>query len=270
MKPAIVAPGKSISYYLEYIHSIPVLTVEQEISLFISLGNGTTSAAQNIVLHNLRLVAYVARKYKSSVASLEELIQEGNVALMHAVKHFDVSFGVRFASYAMLHIKSAILDFIRHNYRIINVVTTKSHKKIFNNKSMFRSTKINKEETEYIAKTLNVPVDDVKEMHSKLTMKFESVIVDNDGEYDVLPIPDDRYDPSLIIEELDSESHQNNCIYSVLSELSERDRKIFTDRWLIEDKKTLKEVGHEHNISCERVRQLEDRILIKIRENIQK
>ena len=268
MLPTI--PGNSIQTYLNYIHSIPVLSASEEQVLLLDVERGCNDAAHKIILHHLRFVAYIAHKYRSSVVPIEDCIQEGNLALLDAVKKYNtiVSNGARFATYAVFHIKTAILQLIRHNYRIIDIVTTNAQKKLFNNKSMFKSDSLDNKEAEYIATTLNVDIADVVDMHAKLTTTFQSVVIGDDGVYDVLPIEDNRYDPELLIETFVDEDRQRKQLEQALLTLNDRDRQIIQHRFLSEERLTQTEVGKLFNISCERVRQIETRIIQNLRNEL--
>lgn len=263
-------PGNSIQQYLNYIHSIPVLSINDELILLKKMQEGCNDAAHDIILHHLRFVAFIAHKYKSAIVPIEDLIQEGNVGLLQAVKNFDltVSKGIRFATFAVYHIKSAVLNFIHHNFKLIDIVKTASQRKIFNNKSMFSSEILDQKEINYIAETLNVEKSDVIDMHQRLNMYCQSVIIDESGVYDIIPIADDRYDPALLLEKFSDEEVQQHMLRNAMLDLSTRDRDILHHRFFSEKKLTQTEVGKLFGISYERVRQIEQKLINKLRNDL--
>jgi RNA polymerase sigma-32 factor len=217
-------------------------------------------------------VVKVARGYSGYGLAQSDLIQEGNIGLMKAVKRFDPSVGVRLVSFAVHWIKAEMHEFILRNWRIVKVATTKAQRKLFFNlRSLKKSSrKLTLEEATAIAADLNVTPEQVLEMEGRLTSydaSFEAQ-TDDEDEGRVAPamyLEDNRYDPARQIEEEDWEENSNRALHSAMSQLDDRSRTILKRRWLDDEKATLHELAAEYKVSAERIRQLEKNAMDKIK-----
>jgi RNA polymerase sigma-32 factor len=264
----------NLDAYIRQINSIPVLTAEEERELALRLEhNNDLAAAQQLILSNLRFVVKIARGYSGYGLPLSDLIQEGNIGLMKAVKRFSSSHEVRLISYAVHWIKSEIHEFVLRNWRIVKVATTKPQRKLF---FKLRSSKnrlgwFTNDEVNDVAKTLGVKPETVLEMESRLSgsdVTFDAPVDDNDDEHQFTPaayLSDDRADPAQLLEHDDRQSLQLSQMEDSLKTLDERSHDIIQRRWLNEEKATLHELAAEYQVSAERIRQLEKNALIKMR-----
>jgi RNA polymerase sigma-32 factor len=271
MLPSV--PGGSLSQYLKHIETIPRLTQQQEQDLLIKIADNCAQSAQKLIVHNLRLVAFIAKRMHNTHISFEDLIQEGNTALMLAVKNFNLTIGkgVRFASFAAMHIKGSILQFIQRNMQIVAIATTKPHKKIFNNKSLFTGNTLDSDEAAYIAEHLNVEIHDVIEMHKRLHTSFHATFINDEGEMDDVVIEDPRYNPEALLidyEDYAETQRKITAINDVLQTLSERDRSVLQERWCADKKVILKDLGIRYGLSTERIRQIESKVLQHIKNTL--
>lgn len=275
--PALPVTGLSagnLEAYIQQINSIPMLTADEEHELAIRLQEkNDLAAAQQLIMSNLRFVVKIARGYSGYGLPLGDLIQEGNIGLMKAVKRFSVSHQVRLISYAVHWIKSEIHEFVLRNWRIVKVATTKPQRKLF---FKLRSSKkrlgwFNREEVQDVAKTLGVKPETVLEMESRLSgadITFDASDKDDDEEYSFTPsayLTDDRADPAQQLEQDDSRSQELSLMKRSLKTLDERSQIIIQRRWLNETRATLHELADEFQISAERIRQLEKNALNKMR-----
>jgi RNA polymerase sigma-32 factor len=231
-------------------------------------------AARQLVLHHLRFVVHVARGYLGYGLPLGDLIQEGNIGLMKAVKRFDPKVGVRLVSFAVHWIKAEMHEYILKNWRIVKVATTKSQRKLFFNlrKSKKRLGWMNRAEVETIAKDLKVTPEEVLEMESRLAGKDigfdltpESEDEDSASVAPVTYLADENSDPAESIEKQDSADRDESRLGYALTGLDDRSRHILQRRWLDEEKATLQELADKYHISAERVRQLENNAIRKLR-----
>lgn len=267
------APGVNLGAYINTVHQIPILTPEQENELAHRYyDEGDLEAAKILVMSHLRFVIHIARSYSGYGLSQADLIQEGNLGLMKAVKRFDPNKGVRLVSFAVHWIKAEIHEFVIKNWRIVKVATTKAHRKLFFNLRSLKKTnnQLTLEEADAIAKDLNVSRKQVLEMESRLTSydaSFEAQTSDDeDGRYAPQLFLEDEVDPAELVEEADWEENNNNALKAAMDTLDERSRDIVEQRWLSEQKSTLHELAAVYNISAERVRQIEKNAMDKIRE----
>ena len=268
----------SLDAYINSVNAIPVLSAEEEQRLAFKLRDEQDlQAAQTLILSNLRFVVHVARGYSGYGLQLADLIQEGNIGLMKAVKRFDPEVGVRLISFAVHWIRAEIHEFVLRNWRIVKVATTKAQRKLFFN---LRGAKkrlgwMNQQEVEAVAKDLNVKPETVLQMERRLSahdVSFSATPVSGGSEdeaygpEDYLPA-DDGYDPGHAVAELEWDTHQTERLQSALATLDDRSRDILYSRWLSEkaDKVGLKELGEKHGISAERVRQVENQAIRKLR-----
>ena len=273
MPTALSAPGVNLGAYINAVHQIPILTAEQEQELAHRYTDeGDVEAARLLVMSHLRFVIHIARSYSGYGLPQGDLIQEGNVGLMKAVKRFDPNKGVRLVSFAVHWIKAEIQEFVIRNWRIVKVATTKAHRKLFFNLRSLKKTnnQLTLEEAEAIAKDLNVTVKQVLEMESRLTSydaSFEAQSDDEDeGRYAPQYFLEDAADPADMVEDADWEENNNSALMEAMEDLDDRSRDIVQQRWLNEQKATLHELAAEYNISAERVRQIEKNAMDKIKE----
>ena len=274
----IASPGANLEAYVRAVNSISVLSVEEERELAELLhGFGDVEAARQLVLANLRFVIYIARSYSGYGLSEADLIQEGNVGLMKAVKRFNPEFQVRLVSFAVHWIKAEIHEFILRNWRIVRVATTKAQRKLFFN---LRSQKnrlgwLRHQEVQDIAAALGVKPETVLQMEGRLSAQDPSFELPEGDDEDAFIASPSQFlaqpdsDPANIVEHRDTHSDETGQLRQGLAKLDERARDILTKRWLIEPKVTLQELAVYYGISAERVRQLEQAALKKLRLNIQ-
>jgi RNA polymerase sigma-32 factor len=274
--PTLV-PGASLEAYVNSVNSIPMLTSERERELAERLFyHQDLEAARQMVLAHLRFVVHIAKSYSGYGLAQSDLIQEGNVGLMKAVKRFNPEMGVRLVSFAVHWIKAEIHEFILRNWRIVKVATTKAQRKLFFN---LRSQKkrlawLNNDEVQAVASTLGVEAREVREMESRLTgqdMAFDPASDADDDTAFQSPaqyLEDNRYDPARQLEESDWSDNSSANLHEALEGLDERSRDILYQRWLAEDKATLHELAAKYNVSAERIRQLEKNAMNKLKGKI--
>ncbi len=265
----------SLESYIGAVHQIPVLSVEDEQAFARRLReDNDIAAAQNLILAHLRFVVHVARGYNGYGLQLADLIQEGNVGLMKAVKRFDPDMGVRLVSFAVHWIRAEMHEFIIKNWRIVKVATTKAQRKLFFNlrKSKTRLGWMNMAEVRAVAEDLNVPVSEVLEMEARLSGRdigFDAPDSDDDDRAPPSPVTwlaAEGEDPAQAYERNDSEDHQLAMLREGLAELDARSRDIVKRRWLDADNKvTLQELADEYGVSAERIRQIEANALKKMK-----
>ena len=265
----------SLEAYISAVHQIPVLSVEDEQRLAHRLReHNDLAAAQELILSHLRFVVHVARGYSGYGLPLGDLIQEGNIGLMKAVKRFDPAVGVRLVSFAVHWIRAEMHEFIIKNWRIVKVATTKAQRKLFFNlrKSKTRLGWLNAEEVRAVAKDLNVSEREVLEMESRLSGRDIGFDAPDDADDDHAPpapvsylVADDG-DPAAAYESADSEADQLDVLREGMAKLDARSRDIIKRRWLDADSKvTLQELADEYGVSAERIRQIEANALKKMK-----
>lgn len=269
-----LSPGANLESYVATISAIPVLTPVEERELSDRLYyEQDLEAARILVMSHLRFVVHIARSYSGYGLNQADLIQEGNVGLMKAVKRFNPEVGVRLVSFAVHWIKAEIHEFILRNWRIVKVATTKAQRKLFFN---LRSKKkslgwLNNEEANAIADDLGVETRTVYEMEGRLNAYDTAFDArDNDDEDNVNQAPalfleDKSADPALLVEDDNFEKDSNDRLHQALAELDERSRDILQKRWLTEDKATLHELAAVYGVSAERIRQLEKNAMNKLK-----
>jgi RNA polymerase sigma-32 factor len=267
-------PVSSIEAYLHYVNQIPMLTQEEEYELAVQLQkNHELAAAKRLILSHLRYVARVAKGYLGYGLPLADLIQEGNIGLMKAVKRFNPDVGVRLVTFAMHWIKAEIHEYILRNWRIVKVATTKAQRKLFFN---LRNLKkhlgwMTPQEVNDVAKDLGVKPETVREMEMRLTtsdMSFDAHNDQDDEEAHFAPagfLEDHRHNPAQELEQADWSEQSSDTMYLALDQLDERSQDIIRARWLDENKLTLQALADKYQISAERVRQLEKNAMGKIR-----
>ena len=265
----------SLEAYVGAVHQIPVLSVEDEQRLAHRLReDNDIAAAQELILSHLRFVVHVARGYSGYGLQLGDLIQEGNIGLMKAVKRFDPTVGVRLVSFAVHWIRAEMHEFIIKNWRIVKVATTKAQRKLFFNlrKSKTRLGWLNAEEVRAVAKDLNVSEREVLEMESRLSGRDIGFDAPDDADDDHAPPAPVSYlvandeDPAAAYESADSEADQLEILRDGMARLDARSRDIIKRRWLDADSKvTLQELADEYGVSAERIRQIEANALKKMK-----
>ncbi|MBB4127410.1 RNA polymerase sigma-32 factor [Xanthomonas translucens] len=271
----IPSPLGSLDAYIGAVHQIPVLTSEEERALAVRYRDQEDlDAARELVHSHLRFVVHVARGYNGYGLPLGDLIQEGNIGLMKAVKRFDPEMGVRLVSFAVHWIRAEMHEYILKNWRIVKVATTKAQRKLFFNlrKSKTRLGWMNAAEVTAVAKDLNVSEREVLEMESRLSGRDIGFDAPSDEDDDHAPPSPAAYlmaaeeDPSQAYERADSEDNQLQLLREGLAELDARSRDIIKRRWLDADSKiTLQELADEYGVSAERIRQIEANALKKMK-----
>ena len=274
--PVLSGSASSLEAYITAAHHIPILTLEQEQSYARQLQEtGDISAAQQLVLPHLRFVIKIAKNYSGYGLAIADLIQEGNIGLMKAVKRFDPEIGVRLVSFAVHWIKAEIHEFILKNWRIVKIATTKAQRKLF---FKLRSQKkrlgwFKHEEVLDVAETLGVTPENVREMENRLNnhdMAFD-LSSDDDDEHayqsPALTLTSDRPSPELLLEQADDKENLQETLMQALDDLDDRSRQIVSQRWLSDSKATLHELADEYGVSAERIRQIEKNAFNKIKAN---
>jgi RNA polymerase sigma-32 factor len=273
-----LSPGRNLDAYMQSVTAIPVLSVEEERSLGERLQlDGDVEAARRLVMSHLRFVVHVAKTYSGYGLPLGDLIQEGNVGLMKAVKRFDPTMGVRLVSFAVHWVKAEMHEFILRNWRIVKVATTKAQRKLFFN---LRSKKkglgwMNTDEVNSIAEDLGVDAKVVRQMEGRMASidtAFDAPEGADDEQAAWAPahfLEDKSADPSIQVEDSNWEKDAQRRLMSAMSELDERSKDILARRWLTDDKATLHELAAEYGVSAERIRQLEKNAMKKIRVSME-
>lgn len=272
----IASPGGNLESYINSIHNIGILSSEEEKKLAEDLYyRNDLDAARKLVLAHLRFVVHIAKTYSGYGLSEADLIQEGNIGLMKAVRRFNPEVGVRLISFAVHWIKAEIHEYVLRNWKIVKIATTKAQRKLFFN---LRSKKkdlgwLTEEEVKSISEDLGVKPSDVKEMEKRLSgldMSFDPLEGDANEKANYAPanyLEDSTSNPSEIIEKEDDSSLNTAQLYEALKQLDDRSRDIIYDRWLSDKKLTLHELAEKYGISAERVRQIEQNAMKKVKQN---
>ncbi len=268
----IPLPTGSLEAYISAVNTVPMLSLEKEQALATRFReNGDIDAARQLVLSHLRFVVRVARGYSGYGLQQADLIQEGNIGLMKAVKRFDPSVGVRLVSFAVHWVRAEMHEFILRNWRIVKVATTKAQRKLFFN---LRSSKkrlgwLNNEEVAAVAKVLNVEPKDVLQMEERLSARdlaFDANPADDDER--IAPaayFSDLRFEPSQQLESVEIAETNKEQLLAAMGDLDERSRDIVTRRWLADPKETLKTLAEKYEVSAERIRQIEKNAFVALR-----
>jgi len=274
----LVNPTGSLEAYIQAANQIPMLTAEEEYELATRLQeDGDLNSARRLVLSHLRFVIHVARGYSGYGLPQGDLIQEGNIGLMKAVKRFDPTVNVRLVSFAVHWIRAEIHEYILRNWRIVKLATTKAQRKLFFNlrKSKKRLGWFSAEEVQAVARDLNVEPATVLEMEKRMSSQDTSFdgYTDSGDDDDFSPAPagylqDLSHEPSLQLENADWDEHNNSRLQQALETLDERSQDIVKQRWLSEKKSTLHELADKYNVSAERIRQLESNAMKKMRNTL--
>ena len=274
---AIANPGAlgTIEAYISAVHRLPVLTHQQEIELGKKVRDDTDlDAARQLILSHLRLVVSIARQYLGYGLPHADLIQEGNVGLMKAVKRFDPDRGVRLVSFAVHWIKAEIHEYVVRNWRMVKVATTKAQRKLFFNLRRMRpdGSALNPEQIQEIAAELNVRPEDVSEMEVRMSgheMALESPHDDEDAFAPIAYLSDDAQEPTQVLERRFHDDQQGAGLADALQVLDPRSRRIIEARWLQDEGgATLHELAAEFGVSAERVRQIEAAALKKMCQSL--
>ncbi|MBV2122616.1 MAG: RNA polymerase sigma factor RpoH [Candidatus Thiodiazotropha taylori] len=270
-------PTGNMDSYISAAFQLPMLSAEEEHSLAVRLRDQKDlQAAQALITSHIRFVVRIARNYSGYGLALPDLIQEGTVGLMKAVKRFDPEMGVRLVSFAVHWIKAEIHEFILKNWRIVKVATTKAQRKLFFN---LRSSKkrlgwFSKEEVDSVAQDLGVKPETVLEMESRLSgqdIAFDGPSQESDDQVTPTPagyLSDMRMEPASMLEAVDSESQMKQKLMSAIQALDERSRQILEARWLSDKKSTLHELADRFQVSAERIRQIEQGAMKKLKSQL--
>jgi RNA polymerase sigma-32 factor len=266
-------PVGSLDSYIERISQIPVLTKDEEIALATRFrSKDDLEAARHLVLSHLRFVVHIARGYLGYGLPMGDLVQEGNVGLMKAVKRFDPTVGVRLVSFAVHWIRAEIHEYVLRNWRLVKVATTKSQRKLFFNLRKMKKNLawLSEAETQAVARDLGVEVSDVREMEQRLSardMSFDPAPeADEDENYSpAMYLPAHNADPAIEVEREEWDEDSSDRLEMALERLDERSRSIVKRRWMTDDKATLHELADEYGISAERVRQVETNAINKLK-----
>jgi RNA polymerase sigma-32 factor len=273
----LAGPVGSLDAYIQAVSVIPVLSVEEEQALAIRFRDDEDlEAARSLVLSHLRFVVHIARGYSGYGLNLGDLIQEGNVGLMKAVKRFDPTMGVRLVSFAVHWIRAEIHEYVLRNWRLVKVATTKAQRKLFFNlrKAKKNLSWLNQEETEAVARDLGVTPGQVTEMEKRMSardMTFDAPTNEGDdgavyGAANFLPAA--NADPAQIVEAEDWEQTTQQRLMAGLDTLDERSRDIIKRRWMVDEKETLQELAAEYGVSAERIRQIENNAITALRQQV--
>jgi RNA polymerase sigma-32 factor len=271
---ALAGPVGSIDAYLERVSRIPVLTREEEHELAVCFRrDNDLEAARRLVLAHLRFVVHVARGYGGYGLPMGDLIQEGNVGLMKAVKRFEPSLNVRLVSFAVHWIRAEIHEYVLRNWRLVKVATTKAQRKLFFNLRRMKKNLawLSSDETEAVARDLGVSPQEVTEMEQRLAardLSFDPAPDADDEESSFSPsgyLPAPSADPAESVEAEEWESDTSDRLHHALDRLDDRSRDIVRSRWIGEDKATLHELAAKYGVSAERIRQIESNALTKLR-----
>jgi len=269
-----LSPGQNLEAYVRSVSAIPILTKEEESELARSLFfDNDLDAARRLVMSHMRFVVHVAKTYSGYGLSQADLIQEGNVGLMKAVKRFDPTMGVRLVSFAVHWIKAEMHEFILRNWRIVKVATTKAQRKLFFN---LRSKKkglnwLTNDEVKAMAEDLGVDQAVVRQMEGRMSssdMAFDAPVGDDDDRAYQSPayfLEDHSNDPARQLEDENWEADSNQRLAEAMGQLDERSKDILMQRWLSEQKSTLHELAAQYQVSAERIRQLEKNAMKKIK-----
>ena len=269
-----MVPGRDLNAYITAVNAIPVLSAEEEKALAEDYYyRDNLDAARKLVLAHMRFVVYMAKTYSGYGLSEADLIQEGNVGLMKAVKRFNPEKGVRLVSFAVHWIKAEMHEFILRNWRIVKVATTKAQRKLFFNLrgSKKRLGWLSQDEADKIAADLGVDSATVMQMEGRLGVydaSFDGSPDADDDDVMLAPaqyLEDNRYDPARNVEHEDYEQSSTDNLYMALEGLDERSRDILSQRWLNDDKATLHELADKYQVSAERIRQLERNAMNKVK-----
>ena len=272
--PIDIPNGQGLAFYIQAVNAAPVLSAEQERDLAIRYTeNDDLDAARELVMSQLRQVVRVARGFTGYGLPLADLIQEGNIGLMKAVKNFDPGRGVRLVSFAVHWIKAEIYDSVLRNWRIVKMATTKAQRKLFFNlrKSKTRLGWLKEHEIDEIAENLDVPTQTIREMEARMggiDVSFDGDDTDDECGAPSSYLPDLQYNPERIAVMTDEAHSRNFQLEQAIETLDPRSQDIVRRRWLDEQKPTLHELAAEYDVSAERIRQIEKRAMQKMKDQL--
>ncbi len=277
--PVNISASDNLSGYIAAVNAAPILTAERERELAVRYHEEEDlEAARELVMSHLRHVVKVSRGFMGYGLPLTDLIQEGSIGLMKAVKRFDPTRDIRLVSFAVHWIRAEIYDYVLRNWRMVKVATTKSQRKLFFNlrKSRARLGWMKDEEVDNLAEKLNVETDTVREMESRLSgtdVSFDATFEQDEDDAGYLApsehLGDSRFDPALVVSKSEQTSLRTEQLSIALEELDDRSKDIVMRRWLGDDKPTLHELADEYGVSAERIRQIEKRAMEKMRAVIE-
>ena len=264
------SPTGSLDTYISHIMSIPPLSTEEEVALGRNLqSTNDLESAKKLIMHNLRYVIYIAKSYSGYGLNLNDLVQEGNIGLMKAVKKYDPEKNLKLITFAVYWIKSEIHEFVIKNWKIVKVATTKSQRKLFFNLRSKKSTlsTLSNKEAISIAQDLGVPLKDVIEMEKRMN-NYDLAIEDDDDENasPSLFLTSSELEPDEVLEN-EEKNLLNTKLYEVINRLDERSKDIVKSRWLSTSKLTLEDLSKKYGVSRERIRQIESESILKLKEN---
>ena len=271
---ALAGPVGSLEAYIERVSRIPVLTREEELELARQLQvGGDLNAARQLVLSHLRFVVHIARGYGGYGLPMGDLIQEGNIGLMKAVKRFDPGVGVRLVSFAVHWIRAEIHEYVLRNWRLVKIATTKAQRKLFFNLRRFKKNLgwLTESETRAIAEDLGVTTAEVTDMEQRLSsrdLSFDPApdADEEDGAYSPSAyLPHPEADPSVAVEREQWDEDTAERLAQAMETLDERSQNILRSRWMTEEKSTLHELADKYGVSAERIRQIEANAIKKLR-----
>lgn len=269
--------GHDATSYMNTVNKMPLLDAEQEKALAVRYRDDEdVNAARELVMSHLRDVVKVARGFMGYGLPLADLIQEGNIGLMKAVKRYDPEHGVRLVSYAVHWIKAEIYDYVLKNWRIVKVATTKAQRKLFFNlrKSKKKLGWMTNEDVTNLSEKLNVDTKTVREMESRLSgadVSFDAPADSDDDKFSASPeqfLTNEAQDPAHIVAQEEYTAQRNTALSAAIKELDQRSRDIVTRRWLGDDKPTLHDLAAEYGVSAERIRQIEKRAMERMKDFI--
>lgn len=273
-----LSPGSDLRSYIHSVNSFPILTVDEEQNLARRFyDDGDLDAARELIVSHLRFVVHIARTYRGYGLSDADLIQEGNIGLMKAVKRFDPNVGVRLVSFAVHWIRAEIHEFIIKNWRIVKIATTKAQRKLFfklRDAKKHHSGWLTRKETEAIAEDFGVRTEDVSQMEGRMAspdVNFDTSVSDDDDSASWSPAQsfvDEAPIAESVLEKEDWDTQQHERLYTAIQTLDERSRVVLMARWLTEPKATLQELATKFGVSAERIRQLESAAMEKIRGSL--
>ena len=270
-------PTGSLESYISAVNSISMLTPDEESSLAQQVKDGSDlNAAQRMIMSHLRFVVHIARGYRGYGLPQGDLIQEGNIGLMKAVKRFDPDKKVRLVSFAVHWIKAEIHEYILRNWRIVKIATTKAQRKLFFNlrRKKKRLGWFSDAEVHTVAEELGVTTKDVLQMEARLTYQDNAFDGHDEDDSESTPVVPANYlesaepSPEQSVIKSDIKKTQSDLLHSALATLDDRSRDIVSQRWLNDDKQTLQELAGKYDISAERIRQLENNAMKKLRETM--
>jgi RNA polymerase sigma-32 factor len=271
---ALAGPVGSLDAYVDRVARIPVLSREEEVALATRFRDDSDiNAARELVLSHLRFVVHIARGYSGYGLPVGDLIQEGNVGLMKAVKRFDPTVGVRLVSFAVHWIRAEIHEYVLRNWRLVKIATTKSQRKLFFNLRKFKKNLgwLTESETKQIALDLGVSTSEVTDMEQRLSsrdLSFDPTPDTDDDESSYSPsayLPHPEADPSVAVEREQWDEDTTERLAQAMESLDERSQHILRSRWMTDTKATLHELADKYGVSAERIRQIEANAIKKLR-----